>query len=393
LQGVQVPVQFGVSYGYRPDADGIQAWKDSAAAERGNFGITPESSNDTGFFYGRTANPTVAVLENKIALLEGGPSAGAEACVVFSSGMAAISSILHHYVGPGDRVVSIKDSYGGSSKIFLTSLPRFGAEVHLCETDDHEAIEAALKEKPTKLLYIESPTNPTLKVLDIARLAIAAKAAGALVVVDNTFATPLNQSPFALGADLVIHAATKFLCGHGDALSGAVVGSKKPVGELFSYRELHGNCLGPMEAYLVLRGLKTLELRMRRHNENGMRVAEFLESHPGVLRVHYPGLASHVHHLIAKKQMHGGFGGMLAFELKGGMAAVERMLCRMKIAHRAASLGHCETMVGIPLTTSHPECTVEERAALGIPETLVRYSAGLENAEDLIEDLRQALGP
>jgi cystathionine gamma-synthase len=305
--------------------------------------------------------------------------------------MAAISSVLHNYVGKGDRVVSIKDSYGGSSKIFLTSLPRVGADIRLCETDDHEEIEAALREKKTKMLYIESPTNPTLKVLDIGRLAAAARAVGALVVVDNTFATPLNQSPFALGADMVVHACTKFLGGHGDALSGAVVGSEALLKELFSYRELHGNCLGPMEAYMVLRGIKTLELRVARHNENGMRVAEFLESHPAVASVSYPGLRSHKHHGIAKKQMHGGYGGMLAFELKGGMESVDRLLCRLKLVHRAASLGHAETMVGIPLTTSHPECTVEERAALGIPETLVRYSAGIENSGDLIEDLRQAL--
>jgi cystathionine gamma-synthase len=333
------------------------------------------------------------VLENKIAELEGGAAVGADACVVFSSGMAAISSILHHHIGKGDRVVSIKDSYGGSSKIFLTSLPKIGAEVRLCETEDHDEIEAALKEKPTKVLYIESPTNPTLKVLDIARLAATAKSMGTLVVVDNTFATPLNQSPFLLGADLVIHAATKYLGGHGDALSGAVVGRHELVKDLFAYRELHGNCLGPMEAFLVLRGLKTLELRVKRHNENGMAMAEFLESHPAVKEVYYPGLASNKGHEIAKRQMHGGSGGMLAFQLKGGMPVVERMLMRLKIAHRAASLGHTETMVGIPLTTSHPECTVEERAALGIPETLVRYSAGIENAADLIDDMRQALEP
>jgi cystathionine gamma-synthase len=263
----------------------------------------------------------------------------------------------------------------------------------LCETDDHEEIEAALKKQGTKVLYIESPTNPTIKVLDIARLAAAARAAGALVVVDNTFATPLNQSPFELGADIVIHAMTKFIAGHGDALAGAVVGRQELLKEIFSYRELHGACMGPMEAYLVLRGLKTLELRIQRHNANAMQVAEFLESQPAVSQVYYPGLPSHKHHQIAAKQMHGGFGGMLAFELVGGMPAVERLLKKLKIAHRAASLGHVETLVGIPLTTSHPECTVEERAALGIPETLVRYSAGIETGDDLVADLRQALEP
>jgi cystathionine gamma-synthase len=381
-------VQFGVSYGYRPTDAGIEAWKKSAAADVGNFGIVPENSNDVGFFYGRTANPTVSVLENKLAVLE-----GAEACVVFSSGMAAISAVLHNFLSPGERVVSIKDSYGGTSKMFLTTLPKIGVDVCLCETDDHEEIESALKEQGTKLLYIESPTNPTIKVLDIERLAAVARAAGALVVVDNTFATPLNQSPFELGADIVIHAVTKFIAGHGDALAGAVVGRQELLKEVFSYRELHGSCVGPMEAYLALRGLKTLELRIQRHNANAMQVAKFLESHPAVSQVYYPGLPSHKHHQIAAKQMHGGFGGMLAFELVGGMPAVERLLKKLKIAHRAASLGHVETLVGIPLTTSHPECTVEERAALGIPETLVRYSAGIETGDDLIADLRQALEP
>jgi cystathionine gamma-synthase len=204
----------------------------------GNFGIVPENSNDVGFFYGRTANPTVSVLENKLAVLE-----GAEACVVFSSGMAAISAVLHNFLSPGERVVSIKDSYGGTSKMFLTTLPKIGVDVCLCETDDHEEIESALKEQGTKLLYIESPTNPTIKVLDIERLAAVARAAGALVVVDNTFATPLNQSPFELGADIVIHAVTKFIAGHGDALAGAVVGRQELLKEVFSYRELHGSCV------------------------------------------------------------------------------------------------------------------------------------------------------
>jgi len=386
LQGVQVPVQFGVSYGYRPSDAGLEDWKRSAAAERGNFGVIPDHSNDVGFFYGRTANPTVCVLEHKLAVLEGG-----EACVAFSSGMAAISAVLHNFVAPGDRIVSIKDSYGGTSKIFLTSLPHMGVDVCLCETDDHEEIEAALKAKKTKLLYIESPTNPTIKVIDIARVAAAAHAAGAMVVVDNTFATPLNQSPFELGADIVIHAMTKFLGGHGDALAGAVVGRKELLQEIFSYRELHGGCVGPMEAYLVIRGLKTLELRVQRHNANAMQIAKFLESHPAVAQVYYPGLPSHKHHDIAAKQMHGGYGGMLAFELVGGMPAVDRLLKKLRLAHRAASLGHVETLVGIPLTTSHPECTVEERAALGIPETLVRYSAGIESGDDLVADLKQAL--
>jgi cystathionine gamma-synthase len=243
------------------------------------------------------------------------------------------------------------------------------------------------------VLYLESPTNPTTKVVDIARLASAGHKAGATVIVDNTFATPINQRPLQLGADLVLHSATKFLGGHADALGGVICGNQALIQEIFHYREINGATLHPMAAYLLLRGIKTLDLRVRQQNSNAMKVARFLESHPAVEQVFYPGLESHAGHDIAKRQMED-FGGMMSFMLKeNSLEAVKKFLPRLQYAHAAANLGAVETTVGPPATTSHVECTAQERAAMGIPESLIRYSAGIENHEDLITDLQQALSP
>lgn len=229
-----------------------------------------------------------------------------------------------------------------------------------------------------------------MKIVDIARLSAAAHRHGALVVVDNTLATPVNQRPLELGADLVIHSATKFLGGHADALGGAACGPKDLVGRIYHFREINGACLEPMSAYLLLRGMKTLQLRVRRQNENAFEIARFLESHPQVAKVFYPGLAAHQNHNVARRQM-SGFGGVLSFALHGGFEAVKSFLPRLRYANLAANLGAVETVAGPPATTSHVESTPEERAATGIPEALIRYSAGIEDAEDLIGDLQQAL--
>jgi cystathionine gamma-synthase len=226
--------------------------------------------------------------------------------------------------------------------------------------------------------------------VDIARLAAKARAMGALTVVDSTFATPINQNPLALGADLVIHSATKYLGGHADALGGLVCGRSELIARIYHFREITGAALDPMAAYLLLRGLKTLHLRVERQNRNALAVARFLEAHPAVRQVFYPGLASHPQHEIARRQMTG-FGGMLAFMLKGDFESLKRFLPRLHFAHRAANLGAVETIVGPPATTSHVECTQEERRAMGIPESLVRYSTGIEDVQDLIDDLEQAL--
>jgi cystathionine gamma-synthase len=303
--------------------------------------------------------------------------------------MAAISASFFTFLRPGDRVVSIKDSYGGTNKLFREFLPPFGIQVRLCDTHDRAAIEEEVA-RGCRMLYLESPTNPTVKVVDIERLALAAHQAGAIVVVDNTFATPINQNPLELGADLVLHSATKFLGGHADALGGVACGSPHYVRPMYHFREINGASLSPFDAYNLLRGMKTLALRIARQNASALHIARWLERQPAVERVNYPGLPSHEQHAIAMKQMRG-FGGVLSFSLRGGLDAIREFLPRLAIAHRAANLGCVETVVGPPVVTSHVECTAEERRAAGIPEGLVRYSTGIEDVADLIADLEQAL--
>ena len=285
---------------------------------------------------------------------------------------------------------SIKDSYGGTNVIFNEFLPPLNIDVSLCDTSDHEQIEAEIA-KGCQVLYLETPTNPTIKITNIKKLSEIAKGVGAIVVVDNTFATPINQNPLALGADIVLHSASKYLGGHADALGGVICGSKKLVDQVYHYREINVATLAPMDAYSLLRGMKTLKLRVERQNENALKIAKFLANHPIVEQVNYPGLETHPGHEIAKNQMNGGYGGMLSFSVKGGLEAIKVFLPKLKYAHMAANLGCVETVVGPPLTTSHVECSAEERMAAGIPEGLVRYSTGIEDVEDLIEDLDQAL--
>jgi cystathionine gamma-synthase len=370
MQGAtQVPVVYSAAYGY-PD---LESWLEVALGRR------------PGHIYSRNTNPTVEAFETKVRLLEGAPAATS-----FASGMAAISNTLFTLLSPGDRIVSVKDSYGGTNKLFLEFLPRFGVRVDLCDTTDHERIEAAVA-AGCRVLYLETPTNPTLKVMDIARLAAAGRRAGAVVVTDNTFATPINQNPLALGADLVIHSATKFLGGHADALGGVVCGDTGLVGKIYHFREITGAALDPMAAFLLIRGMKTLHLRVRQQNESALRIARRLQGHPAVAAVFYPGLETHPQYDIARRQMRG-YGGVLSFMLEGGFDAVKRVLPRLRLARLAANLGAVETIAGPPATTSHVECSAVERAAMGIPEGLVRYSVGIEDANDLIADLEQALG-
>ena len=368
-RSTQVPVVHSVSFAYKD----IDTWQKVALGQ------------EPGHIYSRNTNPTVRAFEDKVKTLE-----GAQAATSFASGMAAISNTLATFVQPGDRIVSIKDSYGGTNVIFNEFLPPLGIDVALCETGDYVQLEAEIA-KGCRLLYLETPTNPTIKITDIKRLAAKARAVGALVVVDNTFATPINQLPLELGADIVLHSASKYLGGHADALGGVICGSHELVEKVYHYREINGATLAPMDAYSLLRGMKTLKLRVERHNSNAMAIAHYLQSHPMVDQVNYPGLESHPGHDIAKQQMFG-FGGMLSFSVKGGLEAIKLFLPKLQFAHMAANLGCVETVVGPPVTTSHVECSAEERAAAGIPEGLVRYSAGIEDIEDLIADLEQALG-
>ena len=368
-RSTQVPVVHSVSFAYND----IDTWHKVALNEA------------EGHIYSRNTNPTVRAFEDKVKVLE-----GAEAATSFSSGMAAISNTLATFLTTGDRIVSIKDSYGGTNVIFNEFLPPLGIEVSLCETGDYEQLEAEIS-KGCQVLYLETPTNPTIKITDIKRLSLVAKKVGALVVVDNTFATPINQNPLELGADITLHSASKYLGGHADALGGVICGNQDLVKKVYHYREINGATLAPMDAYSLLRGMKTLKLRVQRQNENAMMIANYLQNHPAVEQVNYPGLASHPDHEIAKMQMHGGYGGMLSFAVKGGLDAIKEFLPKLTYAHMAANLGCVETVVGPPSTTSHVECSAEERLAAGIPEGLVRYSTGIEDVEDLIADLEQAL--
>ncbi|MFJ1570976.1 MULTISPECIES: cystathionine gamma-synthase family protein [unclassified Pseudomonas] len=363
----QTPIVASAAYGY----DDIDTWYDVALG------------NQPGFIYSRMSNPTVAVLEDKLCALE-----AAESAVAFSSGMAAISGVLHSLLACGQRVVSTRDSYGGTNKIFEEFLPRMGVEVTLCDTYDTEAIEREIA-RGCNVVYLETPTNPTLKVLDIRRLVAAAKRVGALVVADNTFATPLNQNPLALGVDVVVHSATKFLSGHGDVLGGIACGAEALMSKVRHYREINGAALDPFSAYLIIRGIKTLALRLRQQQASAQALAEYLCTEPLVEAVNYPGLAQHPGHAIARAQMRG-FGAIVSFVLKGGMRDVAQLLPLLKYAHRAGNLGAVETIYGPARTTSHVENTLEERQALGISEGLVRISVGIEDTADLLADLRDA---
>lgn len=363
----QVPVVYSAAYGY-PD---VETWLDVALGRK------------PGHIYSRNTNPTVHAFEEKMRILE-----GADAATSFSTGMAAVSNTLFALLSAGDRVVSVKDTYGGTNQLFTGFLPRLGIEVDLCDTADHDAIEAAVA-RGCRLLYLETPTNPTLKVVDIARLAEAAHNVRATVVTDNTFATPMNQNPLELGADLVLHSATKFLSGHADVLGGVLCGDADLVQRVFHYREITGAALDPMAAYLLIRSVKTLHLRVAQQNASALRIARWLTEQPSVAAVYYPGLETHPNHDVAARQMRG-FGGVLSFMLEGGFDAVKRVLPKLRLVHRAANLGAVETIAGPPATTSHVECTAEERAAMGIPEGLVRYSVGIEDTDDLIADLRRA---
>jgi cystathionine gamma-synthase len=367
-RSVLPPIVANAAFAY-PD---VETWRAVALGET------------EGHIYSRNSNPTTDRFEAKVAALE-----NADAGTSFATGMAAISSTLFALLSPGMRAITVNDAYGGTYLMFTEQLRRFGVECVVVDTNDADALDAEIA-KGCDLLYLESPTNPAIKVLDLARHAARAHEVGAIVVVDNTFATPLNQQPLALGADLVLHSATKFLGGHGDVLGGVVCGSEELVGEVYGFREIVGTGLDAQAAALMLRSLKTLGLRIERHNANALAVARYLEGHDKIAAVAYPGLESHPMHEVAKAQM-SGFGGMLAFEMSGGEPAVRQLLPQLDHAYLAANLGQVETIVGPPSTTSHVELSDDERRAAGIPDGLVRYSAGIEDAEDLIADLERSL--
>ena len=342
---------------------------------------------EEGYIYSRLGNPTTSVIEEKIALLEHGEAAAATA-----SGMGAISSTLWTLLKAGDHVIADTTLYGCTFALLNHGLSKFGIEVTFLNTGDIEAVKKAMRPN-TRVVYLETPANPNLKITDIEAIAkVAHENEYTKVVVDNTFASPYNQNPLTLGADVVVHSATKYINGHGDVLAGFVVGSKELVTQvkLVGIKDMTGSVLGPQEAYYIIRGMKTFEVRMARHCESAMKVAKWLETRPEVSKVYYPGLESHEGHEIAKKQMKN-FGGMLSFELKGGLEAGKTLLNNTKLFGLAVSLGDTETLIQHPASMTHSTYSKEELAEAGIGEGLVRLSVGLENVEDIIADLEQGL--
>jgi methionine-gamma-lyase len=341
------------------------------------------------YIYTRYGNPTLAVAEAKLASLE-----NAEAAVVTASGMAAISSALLAVLQSGDELISTRQLYGGAYRLMRDLFPRFGITVKYVEADlagPHPGGMDSLVAPKTRALYIESPTNPSLGLVDIRRAVAFAHKHKLVCLMDNTFASPVLQRPIELGVDLVLHSATKYLAGHSDVIAGAVIGSRALVDRVRSNIIYLGGSMDPSAAYRLIRGMKTLELRMRRQCETALAVARFLERHPKVERVHYPGLPSHPDHALARRQMHGGFGGMLSFDVKGGISAARSFCDHVRIFLLAASLGGVESLVVLPAYTSHYRMSAAELKAAGVAPGCVRVSIGLEDPADLIEDLRQAL--
>ena len=336
------------------------------------------------YIYTRYGNPTLSVAEKKIAALE-----GAEAAIVTASGMAAISSALLSVLKTGDEVIATRALYGGTYRLMRDVFPRMGIVVRHVETD-LAGIERLVNPR-TKVLYIETPTNPTLRLVDLQKAIAFAKEWDFISLIDNTFASPVLQKPLAIGFDLVMHSATKYLSGHSDLIAGVAAGRQALIAKIREMIINLGGSMDPEAAYLLIRGMKTLELRVRRQCETASTIARFLEKHPKVARVHYPGLASHPDHRLAKRQMEG-FGGMMAFDLKGGLAAARRFCERTRVFLLAVSLGGAESLVVLPMYSSHYRMSVAELRAAGVEPGTVRVSIGLEDAGDLIEDLRQALG-
>jgi cystathionine beta-lyase/cystathionine gamma-synthase len=335
-------------------------------------------------FYTRYGNPTNTVAEKRIAELE-----GVEAALTFASGMGAITTTIMALLQSGDHVVAQRDIYGGANKFLSQWLPKMGIETTLVDTTEYEQHARAIRPN-TKLLYLESPTNPVLRVVDFKRVAALAKQHNLLSMIDATFGTPINQHPAEFGIDLVMHSGTKYLAGHSDLICGVIAGRHEWMERIWETRTTLGNCMDPHASWMLVRGLKTLAVRVARHNENAQRVAEFLSEHGKVRRVHYPFLKSHPQYGVARQQMRGG-GGVVSFEVEGTGEDARRVSEGMRLFTLAPSLGSVESVVSIPVLTSHAMIPAEERAKMGVTEQMIRLSVGIENADDLIADLEHAL--
>lgn len=336
------------------------------------------------YVYSRWSNPTVSRLESKLASLE-----YAEDSAFFSSGMAAISTAILSFAESGSHIVAIRDLYGETYRLIHDFLPKFGVESTLVDTMKFDEMKSSMR-KNTRIIYIETPTNPTLKLVDIARVAKLAKSSNSILMVDNTFASPLNQNPLRLGADLVLHSATKYLNGHSDVIAGAVAGNREKIARIKIVRRILGGVLDPHAAWLVLRGIKTMAARIRVQNRNAELLASFLSKHKKVRAVNYPGLKSNPQYYLAKRQMRG-YGGMLSFEIKGGIDEAKKFIDSLKVAKIAASLGGVETLVAHPATLTHAQLSKQDREKAGISDSLIRVSVGIEDVEDIINDFEQAL--
>ncbi len=337
--------------------------------------------------YGRYGNPTVRAAEAKLAALE-----GADDCVLFPSGMSAVTTTLLLLLKSGDHVVMTSDCYRRTRQFVNVVLGRFGVTASLVEPGDYAGLEAAIVDGKTKLIVSESPTNPYLRVVDLPRLAeIKARHKGVRILIDSTFATPINQRPLELGADLVLHSCTKYFGGHNDLLGGSVAGNAGLMSLLRDFRGVMGGVMDPQTAFLLLRGVKTLALRVERQNHSALQIARFLEAHPKVERVFYPFLESHPDHAIAKAQMTGA-GGVVSFLVKGGLDEGSKVIDGCQVAALAPSLGGVETLIEQPALMSFYELTTEQRLAIGIRDNLIRLAVGVEDVADLIADLKQALG-
>lgn len=355
---------------------------DSADQGGNRFALKEE-----GYIYTRLGNPTNTVLEEKLAILEGG-----EACMSMGSGIGAISSVMWTALKAGDHVISAQTIYGCTHAFLAHGMTRYGVEVTFVDVSDPENVRKAMKEN-TKVVFLETPANPTLLITDIEEISkIAHARENCIVVVDNTFSTPYIQRPLELGADVVVHSGTKFLNGHGDVIAGFAIGTKAFIDQvrLFGVKDMTGSCLSPFDAYLIIRGMKTLEIRMDRHCESAMKVAEFLEAHPAVKNVYFPGLKSFPQFELAKKQMSLP-GAVIAFEIKGGVEEGKKVINSVNMCKLAVSLGDPETLIEHPASMTHSPYSPEERLEAGISDGLIRVAVGLENIQDIIDDLDQAL--
>ena len=338
----------------------------------------------TDRYYTRWGNPTNTVAEQAVAAIE-----GVEAALTFASGMGAITSTILALLKAGDHIVAQRDIYGGVTKFFSQWLPRLGIETTFVDTNNFEQHTRAIRPN-TRMLYLESPTNPSLRVVDMKKAAALAQQHKLISMIDSTFGTPINQHPAEYGIDLVMHSGTKYLSGHADLTCGVVCGRQELMDQLWETRTTLGNCMDPHASWMLIRGLKTLAVRVARQNENAQRIAEFLEQHAKVRRVHYPFLKSHPEHSIARQQMSAG-GGMVTFEVEGTGEDARRVSEAMRLFTLATSLGGVESLVSIPVLTSHAMISAEQRQQMGVTEQMVRLSVGIESCDDLIADLEQAL--